>query len=481
MTITASPRSISNVSKTFGSLFAGVGGFDIGLESAGWTCGWQVEWDPNCQQVLSYHWPSSPKLWDVCDVDGAQLPPVDVITFGSPCQDLSVAGKRAGLDGGRSGLFFEATRIIKEMRNATGNTFPRWAIWENVVGALSSRGGDDFEAVLREMADLGCNHIEWAVLDAQFFGVPQRRRRVFVIARLDSPIPFRGGPKILSVGEGRARNSAKSKKQGKEPAREVGLSFGDGGEWGRSEVTEVESYTASSFGGYAAGIGTVRANGGDAGGGSETLVISNQLPHALNDGIAPTLRSGGDGGVPSSRGEHLVIVTEDPDEILLIDGRRNDDVRVTTEPVRTLEARMGTGGNNVPYLAIPIQDGRGMEKKQNGLGIGSAGDVSYTLDQTGGQSVAVESYDEFNDSLGGDVHHSLRAGTRQSTGVVIPTMSVRRLTPVECERLMGWPDNHTLYRADGKLNTDTIRYKMCGNGVASPVAKWIAEQINLCE
>ena len=156
-------------------------------------------------------------------------------------------------------------------------------------------------------------------------------------------------------------------------------------------------------------------------------------------------------------------------------------MRITTEPVRTLEARMGTGGGNVPVLAIPIQDGREIEKKQNGLGVGLDGDPSYTLDQTGSQSVAVEAYDEFNNLLGGDIHHALRAGTRQSTGLLVPSMSVRRLTPIECERLMGWPDNHTLYRADGKLNSDTVRYKMCGNGVASPVAKWIAEQINLCE
>jgi DNA (cytosine-5)-methyltransferase 1 len=108
----------------------------------------------------------------VSDVNGAELPPVDVITFGSPCQDLSVAGKRAGLDGGRSNLFFEATRIIKEMRDATNGTYPRWAIWENVPGALSSNNGADFERVLEEMVDLGGHHIEWSILDAQFFGVP---------------------------------------------------------------------------------------------------------------------------------------------------------------------------------------------------------------------------------------------------------------------------------------------------------------------
>lgn len=229
--------------------------------------------------------------------------------------------------------------------------------------------------------------------------------------------------------------------------------------------------------------------------------------------------------------------------VLIIDGTRVDDVRVYEGPVQTLKERMGTGGNNVPVIAIPIQDGRDMEKKQNGLGVGGEGDPAYTLDQTGAQAVAysiredatantfsateietarslsavrpsvqshhaqtfiTQAYDEYNDKLGGDVHHALRAGTKQSTGVLVngeiaatlrsggdggvpssrgehlaiePTMQVRRLTPIECERLMGWPDNHTLYRADGGVNSDTARYKMCGNGVASPVAQWIAEQI----
>ena len=99
----------------FGSLFAGVGGFDIGLEAAGWECGWQVEWDKNCQQTLAYHWPNVPKWLDVSDVNGAELPPVDVITFGSPCQDLSVAGKRAGIqqEGGRSNLFLKQPELSR--------------------------------------------------------------------------------------------------------------------------------------------------------------------------------------------------------------------------------------------------------------------------------------------------------------------------------------------------------------------------------
>jgi len=306
----------------FGSLFAGVGGFDLGLEAAGWECGFQVEWDAHCQQTLAHYWPNVPRWGDVSTVNGADLPPVDVITFGSPCQDLSVAGKRAGLEGSRSGLFFEATRIIREMQHATGGTFPRYAIWENVVGALNSRGGDDFEAVLKEMANLGACHLEWSVLDAQFFGVPQRRRRVFVVAVYDSSVLERGGGQIFAVGEGRRRDSAKGK-----PSRETApgtVADGVGAGGGRTtrdvvgtlspgahpgglngqdaytgqlviEETVMFShaqgldaqpssiasptirsngngmavavpYTSPNFAGYADGVGTLRANGGDPGG-----------------------------------------------------------------------------------------------------------------------------------------------------------------------------------------------------------------------
>lgn len=121
----------------------------------------------------------------------------------------------------------------------------------------------------------------------------------------------------------------------------------------------------------------------------------------------------------------------------------------TTEDIyRALRIGIDSGD----CIAIPIQDGREIEKKQNGFGIGNEGDPSYTLDQTGAQSVAAEQGEE-------------------------STMQVRRLTPVECERLMGWADNHTLPRADGKQNADTTRYKMCGNGVASPVAQWIGQHL----
>jgi DNA (cytosine-5)-methyltransferase 1 len=104
---------------TYGSLFSGVGGFDMGFDQENYECVFQVEWDKHCQNILAKHWPEVPKWSDVQDVNGAEIPPCDVLTFGSPCQDLSVAGKRAGLEGTKSSMFYEATRIIKEMRNAT--------------------------------------------------------------------------------------------------------------------------------------------------------------------------------------------------------------------------------------------------------------------------------------------------------------------------------------------------------------------------
>jgi DNA (cytosine-5)-methyltransferase 1 len=249
---------------TFVSLFSGVGGFDLGLERAGWRCVAQVEWDQQCQAVLAHHWPDVPRWSDVCDVhvcrcrsvqrqtdrgsallaeDGAGarcprcdgLPHADVVAFGSPCQDLSVAGKRAGfVDGGRSNLFFEAIRIIKEMRDATGSVQPRFVIWENVVGALSSNQGDDFAAVLDALAEVGAVDIGWRVLDARWFGVPQRRRRVFVVADLAG----RCAGAVSTEPEGVRWDPDSCGASGASVARGVGAGVADGG-----DVTATHTHT----------------------------------------------------------------------------------------------------------------------------------------------------------------------------------------------------------------------------------------------
>lgn len=164
----------------FVSLFAGVGGFDLGLERTWHTCVGQVEIDPACRAVLEKHWPDVPRHDDVrTAVEWAEreglVGNVELVCGGFPCQDVSIAGRRAGLAGDRSGLFFDAVRFAQQVQAQT-------ILLENVPGLLSSNQGRDFGVVLTELANAGYRHIEWRVLDSQFFGVPQRRRRLFIVA-----------------------------------------------------------------------------------------------------------------------------------------------------------------------------------------------------------------------------------------------------------------------------------------------------------
>jgi DNA (cytosine-5)-methyltransferase 1 len=193
------------------SLFSGVGGFDMGLENAGMQTVFQCEWDKHANTILNKHWPHVPKWEDVSSLTGKHIlskaPVIDVVAWGSPCQDLIVAGKRSGLEGERSGLFHEGIRIIKELRKETNGQYPRISIWENVVGALNSNRGADFGIIIDQMAQAGALVIEWAVLDAQYFGVPQRRRRVFVIAIFDPVLANDVQDPLLPVSRKLARAS----------------------------------------------------------------------------------------------------------------------------------------------------------------------------------------------------------------------------------------------------------------------------------
>lgn len=182
-----------------GSLFDGSGTMPLCAAMCGAKAAWASEVEPYPIAVTKTHLPGMKHLGSVTDIDGGKIEPTDVITFGSPCQDLSVAGKRAGLDGNRSGLFREAIRIILEMLKATGWEYPRFVIWENVPGALSSNGGKDFETVLNELLRLtgtdqfvrqrgkwggyeGYGAVAYRLVNAQYWGVPQRRRRIYAIA-----------------------------------------------------------------------------------------------------------------------------------------------------------------------------------------------------------------------------------------------------------------------------------------------------------
>jgi len=185
---------------TLGSLFDGIGGWQLAAVHAGIKPVWSAEIEAFPCDVTRRHFPDTLQLGDVTKIDGAEIPPVDIICAGSPCQDLSVAGKRAGLAGERSGLFVRAVDIVRQMRRATGGKQPRFFVWENVPGAFSSNHRRDFQAVLETIgeaeipmppsgrwADAGlvrtdAADIAWRVLDAQYWGVPQRRKRIFLVA-----------------------------------------------------------------------------------------------------------------------------------------------------------------------------------------------------------------------------------------------------------------------------------------------------------
>ena len=184
---------------TMGSLFDGSGTMPLAAVMCGATPVWASEVEPYPIAVTKTHLPNVRHLGNVSAIDGGKIEPVDIFTFGSPCQDLSIAGRRKGLKGQKSSLFWEAIRIASEMLAATGGRCPRFVIWENVYGALSSNGGDDFEIVLNELLHLtgsnefirqhgiwggfaGYGEVAYRVVDAKYWGVPQRRKRVYAVA-----------------------------------------------------------------------------------------------------------------------------------------------------------------------------------------------------------------------------------------------------------------------------------------------------------
>ena len=383
---------------TYGSLFTGVGGFDLGCDAAGWQCAFQVEWDKKASSVLEHHWPEVPKWSDVSDVKGADLPAVDVITFGFPCQDLSVAGKRAGLDGERSGLFFEATRIIREMREATDGKYPRIVIAENVRGLLNADQGAAMGRCLNELAVIGAVEIEWRVLDAQFFGVPQRRRRVFIVASFNTRAD--GSGPILSEPESVCRDIATGNKTGQDVASTLG---GGSGNRGWSSDTDRMTFIPMAF--------------------SHTAGIDPQ---------------------PSTTTTTTTSKGQSSQAVAFVKARRAqsvDDFETweTDRPAPTLNIFDNGHETRATVLALP--------------------QITGTITTAFGP----KNYSNLQEV---------------SQGSVQPTEAgVRRLTPRECERLQGWPDDHTRWDSNGKEIADGPRYKMIGNGVAAPVAQWIAERI----
>lgn len=390
---------------TLGSLFDGMAGFPLAFAQAGVVTRWVVELEEDCRRVSGKHFPEAAAFADVRDVGAHNLEPVDVITGGFPCQDLSVAGVRAGLAGARSGLFFEIVRIVREMREATANEYPKYVVLENVPGLLSSHRGRDFAVVLGELADLGAVDIGWRVCDAQFWGVAQRRRRVFIVVCFGAE----RAAEILSLTEGSSGHPPSRREARQDAARgaAVGAAFGGNNTSGAIDV--------------ACGL---NAKGGSGRSDFETeTFVAERLPEVAH----------------SLRAQAQLAHRADVDTLIptVFQQNQRDEVRDLGDVAGALAAEKGTHQQN--YIAFTPRD------------------VASALTSNYGKQP-----DNSDTALG--------------PNLAVQAMAVRRLTPLECLRLQGYPDT---YLDDLNLS-DSAKYRMCGNSVAVPVVAWLARRLAGC-
>ena len=345
---------------TLGSLFDGSGGFPLAGLLSGITPVWASEIEPFPIRVTTKRLPFMKHYGDISAMNGAEIEPVDIITFGSPCQDMSVAGKRAGLDGSRSNLFYEAVRIIKEMRCATNGKYPRNIVWENVPSAFSSNKGDDFRCVLESVCQIkdetavipqpdrwqpageivGDDYsVAWRVLDAQYWGVPQRRKRIFLVADFAG----RRAGKILFESEGLSGYSAQSLRAWQETACRIGkgaaapsICLNDQG-GNRMDVSEDVTNTLRAEAHHPPCVmdnkkysGAVRTERYSAGFCTEHSAKSRRIGY--EEEKSPTLRAG---TVPAAVYEN-----------------HSQDTRYTgpVDVSPTVSSTYGMGGNNQPFV-----------------------------------------------------------------------------------------------------------------------------------
>lgn len=454
---------------TLGSLFDGIGGFPLASIYAGMKPIWASEIEPFPIRVTRKRLPFIRHYGDIHKLHGEELEPVDVITFDSPCQNLSVAGKRTGLQGEQSSLFFEAVRIIKEMRYSSHGQYPRWAVWENVPGALSSCDGQDFRQVLTELvrikepqADvplpdgskwlaageiLGNSYsLAWRILDAsKGWGVAQRRKRIFVVVHFDGPC----AGKVLFESEGLSRYSPPGSEAREGAADSSSESPGTAGPrvvlndmgGSRMEVTEDITHTLRA---HDKGHPPIVLDHPTSAGGfcTEHSADSRGIGYELER--SPTLRAN---VVPG------VAIEYNP-----TDSR----IKIKEDGIcQTLCHRMGTGGNTTPLTMIPRAYGicsdqsAGMLSDNSKVGFYEA-DTARTLDRNpdpgchqGGIAV-VEERPAYTMTCGSftDFHKEL-SPTLMARDYKDPPLVgkapeteylVRRLTPDECCRLQGYPD-----------------------------------------
>lgn len=479
---------------TLGSLFDGSGGFPLGGLISGITPLWASEIEPFPIRVTTKRMPFVKHYGDISKMNGGEIEPVDIITFGSPCQDMSIAGKRDGLGGSRSSLFYEAIRIIKEMRCKTNGKYPRFIVWENVPGAFSSNKGDDFKAVIEEICKIKDGllsvpkptkwsnagkimgddfSVAWRVFDAQFWGVPQRRRRIYLVADFGG---FSAG-KILFESEGLSGYSSKSISSWKDTTCGTRTSIEDasnsvvfenhGQDTRFKELEEIAPTVLSTYG---------------TGGNNQPFVVSN---------------------------------VKSFDVRLTSEGTKNARANVyETDVSRTLDTGGTTPDRNQGGVAV-VSYGIGRPAMNQGYNAKFSFQVEEEVEPTivaaGASGVAHPVYSSskasFFTSAEEEKANTLVATDYKDPPIVNePQYIVRRLTPTECARLQGFPDwwcseletenptdeeisfwrevfetdrlvigKSTKPKSDNQImkwlknpHSDSAEYKMWGNGVALP-------------
>lgn len=416
----------------YAEVFTGAGGLSLGLERAGMNCKWHCENEPRARRVIEMNWPFKPLYGDIRGLKGQELVSehgkIDLLAGGSPCQDMSIAGKRKGLKGDKSILFFEQMRLWDE-------TDAELCLWENVFGALSSNNGKDFARVLsafvggritvprsprsrkripwpRSGIVVGSTGVAaWRVINAQFFGVPQKRRRVIILGSRSGA--FDPGEILLECkslyGDSDSRkksrkSSARSAEEGTIGSDEKVLSF--------HHKQDPDAHTFSPpLGITAMGMGVLNR-----------LVSFGEY---VEDDVSNAIQS--------RDYKYVTDIVVQP---------------VTFKPSHYTRGKDGAPSNIVPPLTADADKG---DQKS----------VVVAVNSDSRASVA-------------EIAHPLRSGDRAQQSVVVGRP--RRFLPVECERLMSWPDNWTL-AGEGKERTDTPRYILCGNGVVSNCAEWIGRRI----
>lgn len=402
------------------SVCSGIEAATVAWHDLGWKPVGYSEIEPFPSAVLAHHYPNVTNYGDMTkykewSLDGS----VDLIVGGTPCQSFSVAGLRKGMDDPRGNLALVYCGMLDHFR-------PKWFVWENVPGVLSSSGGRDFGSFLGALAQLGYG-FAYRVLDAQYFGVAQRRRRVFVVGYLGD---WRPPAAVLFERNSLRRDTPPSRASGQEPS----------------------AFFESSLAQYKPGNigGTLKASGGVLGGGSETFLTQK------------------------------VYETHPADS----------RVKEMGDTCQTITSRWGTGGGNVPIVQ-KVYESHAQDSRYNELKT-VCSTVSATYGMGGGNVPLVEAYSIQGSMIGRQDHNGPQGdGINEEVSFTLNTIDrhavayqtkVRRLTPIECERLQGFPDGYTNVPWRKKdLSPDSLRYKALGNSMAVPVMQWIGDGIDLVD